>query len=49
MHSRPLAAHRPLGSIQRARLAAYPHMARARLQANGRSLAEPRSIEEVPA
>ncbi len=44
-----LEAHRPLGSIQRARLAAYPHMARARLEANGRALAEPRSIEEVPA
>ena len=47
--SHSLAAHRPLGSIQRARLAAYPEMSRARRSANGRPLAEPRSIDEVPA
>lgn len=44
-----LAAHRPLGSIMRARLRAYPKLSRLRRQANGRPLAEPRSIEEVPA
>ncbi len=47
--SHSLAAHRPLGSIMRARLAAYPHMAQARRQAEGVSQAEPRSVEEVPA
>ena len=47
--SHSLEAHRPLGSIQRARLAAYPHMSRLRREANGCSLAEPRSVEEVPA
>ena len=44
-----LAAHRPLGSLQRARLACYPAMSRARHEANGRPLAEPRSINDVPA
>lgn len=44
-----LAALRPLGSVQRARLAAYPHMARVRREATGHALAEPRSVDEVPA
>ena len=47
--SHTLMAHRPLGSINRARLAAYPEMSRARRQANGVPTTEPRSIEEVPA
>ncbi|MBP0446444.1 catalase family protein [Roseomonas sp. SSH11] len=47
--SHGLAAHRPLGSIMRARLRAYPEMSRLRRQANGRPLAEPRSIDEIPA
>ena len=46
--SHSLAAHRPLGSIMRARLRAYPEMSRHRRAANGRPLTEPRSIEEVP-
>ena len=47
--SHSLAAHRPLGSIQRARMACYPAMSKARREANGRPLIEPRAIEEVPA
>lgn len=47
--SHSLAAHRPLGSIMRARLHAYPAMARLRRQANGVPLREPASIDEVPA
>ena len=47
--SHTLLAHRPLGSIMRARLAAYPEMSRARRKANAAPLTEPRSIEEVPA
>lgn len=44
-----LAAHRPLGSIMRARMKAYPVMSHLRRQTNGKSLTEPRSIDEVPA
>ena len=44
-----LAAHRPLGSVMRARLAAYPHMARVRREATGRPPVEPRSLADVPA
>ena len=47
--SHSLAAHRPLGSVQRARLRAYPAMARMRREANGTDLREPVSIDEVPA
>ena len=47
--SHSLAAHRPLGSIMRARLRAYPAMSRLRREANGRPLTEPASIETVPA
>ena len=46
--SHSLVAHRPLGSIMRARLRAYPAMSRLRREANGRPLAEPRSVAEVP-
>ncbi len=46
--SHSLAAHRPLGSIMRARLRAYPEMSRHRRKANGRLLAEPRFIQEMP-
>ena len=45
-----LAAHRPLGSIMRARLRAYPEMSRLRWRdTNGVPLREPKSIDEVPA
>lgn len=47
--SHSLAAHRPLGSIMRARLRAYPELSRRRRAADGRPLTEPRSVEEVPA
>jgi hypothetical protein len=45
--SHTLAAHRPLGSIMRARLKAYEVRGNARRQENGRSTKEPRSIEEL--
>ncbi|KAB0676222.1 catalase family protein [Aureimonas leprariae] len=44
-----LADHRPLGSVQRARLRAYPEMARLRRETNGVAVREPVSIDEVPA
>lgn len=44
-----LEAHRPLGSIMRARLKAYPEMSRLRRQGNNEPQAEPTSIDEVPA
>ena len=44
-----LEAHRPLGSVMRARLKAYPEMARVRRQGNNQPLTEPISIDEVPA
>ncbi|SDN54770.1 hypothetical protein SAMN05216360_10980 [Methylobacterium phyllostachyos] len=47
--SHSLAAHRPLGSINRARLRAYPALARLRRQAGNRPVQEPRSIAEIPA
>ena len=47
--SHSLAAHRPLGSIMRARLRAYPAMARLRREKNGAPLRELASIGEVPA
>jgi hypothetical protein len=43
-----LAAHRPLGSIMRARLKAYPASSQFRHTAEGRPMVEPRSIEELP-
>jgi hypothetical protein len=45
--SHGLAAHRPLGSIMRARLKAYEVRGNARRQENGRPAKEPRSIEEL--
>ena len=47
--SHSLAAHRPLGSIMRARLRAYPEMSTHRRKMNGKPLSEPKSIAEVPA
>jgi hypothetical protein len=44
-----LEAHRPLGSIMRARLRAYPEMSRVRRQGNNQPVTEPTSIDEVPA
>lgn len=44
-----LEAHRPLGSIMRARLAAYPAMSQRRRQGNHDPLGEPTSIDQVPA
>ena len=44
-----LEAHRPLGPIMRARLKAYPDLARLRRQGNNEPQAEPASIDEVPA
>ena len=44
-----LAAHRPLGSIMRARLRAYPEMSRHRRSQNGEPLTEPKSVDEMPA
>lgn len=44
-----LEAHRPLGSIMRARLAAYPAMSTIRRQGNHDPLGEPTSIDQVPA
>jgi len=43
-----LAAHRPLGSIMRARMKAYEVLGRARREQNGRPVREPRSIAEMP-
>ncbi len=47
--SHGLAAHRPLGGIMRARLRAYPEMARVRRESNGVALREPAGVGEVPA
>ena len=44
-----LSAHRPLGGIMRARLKAYEEAAKYRAQRNARIIAEPMSIDEVPA
>ena len=46
--SHSLADHRPLGSIMRARLRAYPEMSRLRRQTNGVPQGEPTSLQEVP-
>jgi CheY-like chemotaxis protein len=43
-----LAAHRPLGSIMRARMKAYEVLGNARRQDNGRPVKEPRSLAEIP-
>ena len=44
-----LAAHRPLGSINRARLRAYEVMSTRRREQNDRPVREPRSIAQMPA
>ncbi len=44
-----LAAHQPLGGIMRSRLKAYQEAAKYRAQRNNRVIAEPKSIDEVPA
>ena len=44
-----LAAHRPLGSVNRARLAAYTAMSTLRRQMNHGTTTEPASIEQIPA
>jgi hypothetical protein len=46
--SHSLAAHRPLGSVMRARLRAYPAMSAWRRARNGTEGREPRSLEEIP-
>ena len=43
-----LAAHRPLGSIMRARLATYQALSAYRHERNGQPQAEPASIGDVP-
>ncbi len=43
-----LAAHRPRGSIMRARLQAYEVLGKARRQQNGDAIGEPRSMEGMP-
>ncbi len=43
-----LAAHRPLGNINRARFQAYAMSSRFRTTREGRTLVEPRSIDELP-
>jgi len=43
-----LGSHRPLGGIMRARLKSYQASSHFRHTAEGRPLAEPRSIEELP-
>ena len=44
-----LAAHRPLGNINRARFQAYAMSSKFRTDREGRTLGEPRSIDERPA
>lgn len=46
--SHSLAAHRPLGSIMRARMKAYEVLGRARREENGRPAREPREMAEMP-
>ena len=43
-----LAAHRPLGSIMRARLATYPVLAKMRREENGKPQVEPSSVGQIP-
>jgi biotin operon repressor len=44
-----LEAHRPLGGIMRSRLKAYEEARKYRAQRNARTVAEPKTIAEVPA
>lgn len=43
-----LAAHRPLGSVMRARKAAYEMSARFRAERNGRPLEQPKDLDSLP-
>ena len=43
-----LAAHQPLGSVMRARKAAYQASAEFRAERNGRPLAEPTELDSLP-
>jgi hypothetical protein len=43
-----LAAHRPLGSLMRARLKTYPALAAHRRNHNGAEAAEPTSLDQIP-
>jgi hypothetical protein len=47
--SHSLAAHRPLGSIMRARMHVYEVLGRRRREVNGRPTAEPSDIAQMPA
>ncbi|MBP1805110.1 catalase family protein [Rubellimicrobium aerolatum] len=47
--SHSLAAHRPLGSVMRARLRVYPALSEVRHRATGVAEAHPTRIEEIPA
>ncbi len=46
--SHSLKAHRPLGSLMRARMAVYDVLSRRRREENGARVHEPRSVEEMP-
>ncbi len=46
--SHSLAAHRPLGSLMRARMYAYDRLGAQRLAENNRTRHEPRSLDEIP-
>ena len=46
--SHSLEAHRPLGSLMRARLQTYPRLSAFRHGRNGQTPHEPRSIDEIP-
>ncbi len=46
--SHSLDAHRPLGSLMRARLATYPQLSAFRHGRNGQAQHEPRTLDEIP-
>ncbi len=46
--SHSLEAHRPLGSVMRARLATYPQLSAFRHARNGQAQREPRALDEIP-
>ncbi|MFC0409772.1 catalase family protein [Roseomonas elaeocarpi] len=46
--SHSLAAHRPLGSLMRARLRTYPALVKFRQGRNGNTTIEPTSLEQIP-
>ena len=46
--SHSLEAHRPLGSLMRARLATYPQLSAFRHGRNGQAQREPRALDEIP-